>query len=245
MVLKFRVLNATQLEASIRTGAKAYSKAVFKEIEKATRKWSEDLIRSIEKDSKFSELKNSTELRGQLGLAVPEFRSGGDTDADHLIRELNTYKLTKVVNNKVQKIAVRFPTLNELEVRLTRSLSRVSKGTVSPGPTQSWFRWWEFGDRGEIDTLTVTRSTLGRATRGGTSRKTIQDLIKERSRSRAAIQIPSLPSIGVTISGRSLIRSKYDAFARIFPAAMSKALRRFVRGPGKNVNKFFVRARIS
>jgi hypothetical protein len=245
MVLEFKLRNVRQLEARIRAGAREYAGVLFKDIEKEAESFANSVVRAIITDGRFAELQSDPTLRGQLGMPRPELQLGGDTDADDLASLIRDFRIRTVLTSRTQNISISFPTIQELELKLTRSLSKVDKSNVIPGPQQSWFRWWEFGDRGEIGSLTVTKSIIGAAvtrTESG-NRKTLSDLISERSRSGFGIQLPKVPAVGITIIARGLIRDVYDRFGRVFPARMNKALRRFVGGKGKSPSAFFAGAR--
>ena len=127
------------------------------------------------------------------------------------------------------------------------NLSRIIAGALQRGPRQSWFRWWEFGDRGEIDTLTVLRTNISQMASQGTrgnsqSRKKLLEIIDKKSRSGFAIQLRNkAPGGSSHISPAGLIQEVYRNYGRIFPARMGKTLTNFLRRSG-GVGKFFARS---
>jgi len=250
--LKIRLRPGTlrRLEASIRGGAKAVSNQLFQVITAESNKWAQSLIKAIESDSRFSELKSDDDLRGQLGMARTQFKKGGDTDAEDLITLLRGYSVKSSTTGRSKKLNIKFPSLSILEQRLVRSLSSISdKGAVSSGPLQSWFRWWEFGDQGEITSLTVLRRTIGKLKQAqgrgqSKSRSALAKLISRKSRSGTALQITSLPADGTShISGRGLISDKYRKFAKIFPARLGKKVKAYQRNNRTRIQKLFAQAR--
>lgn len=241
MALRFKVKDTRKLETTLRGGSKRVSDALFQVVKDDAHKFAKGLINSVEQDSRFNELRTSDDLRGVLGMPKPAFRQGADTDAEDLIRILKTYEVIGTRNARYKTVRIVFPTLQQLEEKLTRSLSTIQKGVAIPGPQQSWFRWWEFGDQGEIDTLTVFKRTVSAvASRRGTSRITLNQLIENRSRSGQAIQlIGRLGGANSGIVGRGLIGKVYEDFGRILPAQVSNVLRKFVRN--NRPNSFFAR----
>ena len=188
--LKIRLKPGTlqRLEASIRVGARTVSGQLIKVIKKESNNWARDLIKAIESDNRFKALQTDGDLRGQLGMARSQFRSGSDTDANDLITLLRGYSVKSSATGRSKKVNIKFPSLSVLEDRLVRSLSSISdKGAVSGGPLQSWFRWWEFGDQGEITSLTVLRRTIGKLKQAqgrgqSKSRSALSKLIAKKSR---------------------------------------------------------------
>ncbi len=252
MVLKIKLRRGTiqKLEASIRGGAQAVSKQLHRVIRDETIKWAKGLIRAIETDSRFTELKSDTDLRGVLGMPRKQFRRGSDTDADDLIGLLNTFKITSNAGLRSKKVSVKFPSVQSLENQLVRSFTTITnKGSVISGATQSWFRWWEFGDQGEITSLTILRRTIGKLkqARGkgqSRSRANLTRLINKKSRSGAALQIANRPADSNShITGRGLVTEKYKNFAKIFPARVGKKVKQYFINNRARIQRLFVRAR--
>jgi hypothetical protein len=240
-----------KLEASLRAGGRALTEQLHKVLIDDVHKWAKGIIRAIESDSRFNELRTSEDLRGVLGMPLKRFRKGGDTDADDLIKLLHTYRVTSSATLLSKKINVVFPTIKNLEEELVRSLSTIDdKGVVTAGPRKSWFSWWEFGDRGEITSLTVLRRTVGKlaAAKGSgqtKGRSNLLRLIRDRSRSGAALQIAGIPANASSrVEARGLVGEKYRNFAKIFPARMGKTMRNYVRRNKTKVVRLFTRARI-
>jgi len=248
--VKLKAGTIRKLETAIRSGSRAFAGTLQTVILNETNKWAQGLIKAIEKDSRFSELKSSEDLRGQLGMARRQFKRGSDTDADDLIRLLHTYQIKSKKGLRTKSINVKFPSLNILEDRLVRSLSSInSKGIVLPGPPQSWFRWWEFGDQGEITSLTVLRRTIGKLAqtqgRGQTKgRSKLLQAMQERSRSGAALQVKSRPAGADShIFARGLISEKYKNFGKIFPATIGKKVQQYIRNNKTRIKKLFTQVR--
>ena len=252
MALKIRgnPNNLRKLEASVRAGTRTLQSELLGVVQKSVDRWAQGLIKAIESDQRFSELRSDPDLRGALGMAKQQFRKGSDTDAEDLIAQLRTYKLKTSRSIRFRKVNVKFPTLAQLEKKLTRNLSTISAtGGVKVGPRQSWFRWWEFGDRGEITSLTVLRKNIGRIavnSKGSSrSRDKLLKLIQTKSRSGSALQLNSLPAGASTgITGRNLVTEKYEAFARVFPARLGKAVNDYVRRNSTKISKFYTRATV-
>ncbi len=239
--LRFKIRNAKKLEARIAVAARNYANAAFNAIEKELEKTGARIIRRIENSEEYRQLVSDPILRGKLGLAAPGRKSGGDTDAPDLIRALGNFKVTRNRAFNTRRFRLEMPSLQDLEQQLTHRLTTFGRGAFLPGPIQSWFRWWEFGDRGEIDTLTVfQRSSAAAAGRLRTSRVSLNRLIAERSRSGSAIQIASEPANDASsITGSNLIGRTYANFGRILPAQLGKVLRQFTRN--NKPNSFFAR----
>lgn len=250
MALRFKVKDTRKLETTLRGGSKRVSDALFQVVKDDAHKFAKGLINSVEQDSRFNELRTSDDLRGVLGMPKPAFRQGADTDAEDLIRILKTYEVIGTRNARYKTVRIVFPTLQQLEEKLTRSLSTIQKGVAIPGPQQSWFRWWEFGDRGEITSLTVMRRTIARIARGQSnkskSRSKLARIISERSRSGSAIQLPNIPAgPGGGVQGRSLIQDKYRNFAKIYPARAGRLVKTWARNNQSLIGRLFSRARIA
>lgn len=239
--LRFKVANPKQLEATIALTARNYANAAFSAVEKQLAKTGERIVRRVESSHEYRELLTSPTLRGKLGLATRANKLGGDTDAEDLIKELQNFTISRNRSPSARRFTLKMPTVLDLENRLTHRLTKFENGRFLLGPIQSWFRWWEFGDQGEIDTLTVFKRTVSAvASRRGTSRITLNQLIENRSRSGQAIQlIGRLGGANSGIVGRGLIGKVYEDFGRILPAQVSNVLRKFVRN--NRPNSFFAR----
>ena len=243
-MVQFKITNLQQFEAQIKSGAKRLSRKTFEALEKDALKFFKGVPKAVENSLGFQELKSNEDLRGKLGLARPALRSGGDTDANDLIKLLQNIKVSRSATGRKRKIKVGFLSLQRLEEELTHQLSVVEKGSVRAGPRTSWFRWWEFGDRGEITSLTVLRKTVSKLARksNAASRSNLLQIIRDRSRSGAAIQLASrAPDENSTIVARNVVGQVYGRFAKIFPARMGKTLRAFVSRRGGSANSFFTR----
>ena len=250
--IKLKPGTIRRLEASIRSGSKAVSAQLFNVIIDESNKWALSLIKAIESDSRFKELVSDDDLRGQLGMPRNQFRSGSDTDAEDLIILLRGYSVKSSSTSRSRKVNVKFPSLSVLEERLVRSLSSISnKGAVTSGPLQSWFRWWEFGDQGEITSLTVLRRTIGKLKQAqgrgqSKSRSALIKLIAKKSRSGTALQITSLPADGTShIASRGLISDKYRRFGKIFPARIGKKVNSFIRNNRTKIQRLFAQTKVT
>lgn len=239
--LKFSIRNAKQLEASLVIAAKNYANAAFDAIEKELKTLGNNIIRRVESSEEYRKLLTDPTIRGKLGLARQGLKTGSDTDAEDLIKELKSFTVTRRRSFNTRNFSFKMPTLQELESRLTHRLTKNIGGSFAPGRLQSWFRWWEFGDNGEIDTLTLfRRGSAAAARRLGINNMNINQLINARSRSGSALQIISQPADGnSSIVGNNLIGNIYQNFGQIFPAQVGKALRRFTRN--NKPNSFFLR----
>jgi hypothetical protein len=241
-----RITNLREFEARLSGGVKNLSRKTFNEVKKEARTFLSGLATNVENTPDYNKLRNDSELRGKLGLAVPGKKTGGDTDAEDLIELLRRFQVRTKNTGRSRQFRITFPSIDELEKKLTHSLSRLDKGRVIHGPRSSWFRWWEFGDRGEIRSLTVLRKTVNKlVSRSGgkdVSRASLLDIIRQRSRSNEALQIPNRRADeNSSIRPTGLIRKVYSNFARVFPARMGKVLRRIVTANGGRAEKFFAR----
>jgi len=248
MALRFKIQrgNFKKLEGAIRSGGQGLSKELKIVIKKDMNKWAKGLIKAVQSDPRFTELTSDPDLRGKLGMPKQSFRKGSDTDAEDLIKLLNTFRITETRSGRARTLKVLFPSIDKLEENLTRNLSKIRGGKVTSGPTQSWFRWWEFGDRGEITSLTVLRKTISKiASRSGRgiNRARLNNLITNRSRSGSAVQLRLPKSAGGGIAGRGLISNKYRNFRKIFPARIGKVVKGFVRSNNVRIAKLFTTTR--
>lgn len=248
-MVRLKITNLREFEARLSAGAQNLSNATFKHLRKEAQKFYNSLAGNVEKSSAYQRLRSDEQLRGQLGLAIPSRKYGSDTDAENLIELLRKFKTKTSKTRTSKKFTIVFPTLEQLEQRLTHNLTRVRGGRIIRGQRASWFRWWEFGDRGEIQTLTVTRRNIAKMlkTKSGKSTQTksrtqLLEIIRDRSRSAAAIQLRDRsPDENTSIQGAGLIRQTYANYARIFPARMGLAMRRFVGKNNGRAEKFFAR----
>jgi hypothetical protein len=244
-----KITNLKAFEARLSGGVENLSKATFKAVKKDAEKFLGGLADNVANTPEFKELQSDAETRGKLGLAVKSKKTGGDTDAPDLIKLLRKFKVRTRSIKGGRKFTVTFPSIQELEEKLTHNLSKVKDGVVLRGPTTSWFRWWEHGDRGEIDSLTVLRKTISKIIsqksgkpRNKASRGSLLQIITDRSRSNEAIQLLNRqPDENSHISPTRLIQRTYSNFARVFPARMGKTLKKIVSQNNGRAEKFFAR----
>ena len=121
---------------------------------------------------------------------------------------------------------------------------------MTPGSQQSWFRWWEYGDRGEITTLTVMRRTIARIARGQSNksknRASLSRIISDRSRSGHAIQLRKIPAgPGGGVIGRGLIQDKYTNFGKIYPARVGRLVKAWTKANQSLIRRLFSRIRVA
>jgi hypothetical protein len=244
-----KITNLKDFEARLSGGVENLSKKTFKAVKKDAEVFLGGLADSVANSSDFKELKSDSELRGKLGLATSAKKTGGDTDAENLIIQLRKFKVRTRSVKGGRKFTVTFPSIQELEDKLTHNLSKVKDGTIRRGPTVSWFRWWEHGDRGEIDSLTILRKTVSKLIskksgkpRNSASRGSLLDIITKRSRSNEAIQLLNRqPDENSSIAPTRLVQRTYANFARVFPARMGKTLKKIVLENNGRAEKFFAR----
>ena len=248
-MVKLRITNLPEFEARLSGGVKNLTNATFKEVKKDAAKFFGGLADNVAQTTEYKRLASDSELRGKLGLAIASRKSGGDTDAPDLIASLSKFKIKVTSNGSTRKFNVVFPSLQELEDKLTHNLSKINKGVITRGRKASWFRWWEHGDRGEINSLTVLRKTISKIvsnksgkSKNKKSRTQLLELLSKRSRSNEAIQLRNLrPDENSHISPTKRIQTTYANFARIFPARMGKTLKKIVARNGGRAEKFFAR----
>jgi len=246
-MVRLKITNLREFAARLSAGARNLSKATFKHLQAETKKFFEGLPDRLATHPEFIRLKQDEELRGKLGLAKVGLKFGSDTDAEDLIKELKRIKVTTRINKAGYKYTVTFPTLDILEQKLTHNLSKVDNGVARRGPRQSWFRWWEFGDRGEISSLTILRKTITKLIERQepgkrVSRSQLLAVLRKRSRSGAAIQlIGRRPDNNSSIPATSLVQTFYGNYAQIYPARMGLSIKRFVSRNGGRAEKFFAR----
>ena len=238
--VRFSVRNARQLAADVALAARNYGNAAFSEVEKELQRVANRIIETISSSEEYRRLQSDPILRGKLGLARQGLKTGGDTDAEDLLKELSNFKITRTRRFTVREFTLTMPTLRDLEEKLTHRLTRRIGGSFTGGPSQSWFRWWEFGDQGEIDTLTIfKRGSQSAARRSGINTVTLSRLIDEQSRSGFAIQSFNKPAdLNSSITGSNLIGRTYGNFAQVLPATVGKVLQRFARN--NRPNNFFI-----
>jgi len=232
-----RIKNLDRFSSDLQASMDNLSSNVFDSLVKDAKKLFDGVARQVENSPEYKELRNSDKLRGQLGLAKPANKFGSDTDAEDLLQELKDFSLNVVSTKSIRRLTVQFKPLEELERILQHNLSSITDTGISIGPRVSWFRWWEFGDRGEITTLTITAANISKSIQrqkqkgqGTVSRQKLLDLITARSRSGSALQLPSLPADADShIFGRSRIQQTYANYLKIFPARMGKTLKALIR----------------
>ena len=245
-MVRLRIKNLDAFAAQIQAGAKNLAKETFRELSKDAEKFFRGVSASVENSKAYQDLKLNSKLRGKLGLATKALRVGGDTDAKDLLIELRKLKIQRTKTGRSRKFKVSLPSLAHLEKKLTHSRTTVDKGSIKSGPIFSWFRWWEFGDRGEINSLTILRQTISKlvskSAKNKKSRTALLQILKNRSRSGSAIQIRDRsPDQNSSIQATGLVGKTYDNFARIFPAVMAKSLRRLIRKHGGRAEKLFAK----
>ena len=246
-MVKIRISNLNEFEARLSAGVKNLSRATFNEIKKDAIKFYSGLADNVARSNEFQLLQSDPDLRGKLGLAKPALKFASDTDANDLIKELRKFKVKTATSTRGRRLTITFPSISRLEKKLTHNFTRLKDGRTIRGPRMSWFRWWEFGDRGEISSLTVLKRTvtkLGGTTSAGRqkSRAQLLQILKEKSRSGSAIQLKKQsPDANSRIDGASLIRRTYGNFARVFPARMGKTLKKIIARNGGRAEKFFAR----
>jgi len=245
-MVRLHVTNLNQFSALLTSGATKLAKEVHKDLSKDAEKFFRGVAGSVGRSSEYQDLKFNENLRGKLGLATKALRTGGDTDAEDLLNLLRKLKIShrKTAGRNVVRFSL--PTLQFLEKKLTHRFTKVDKGSIKSGPTHSWFRWWEFGDRGEITSLIILRQTIAklvsRTSKRKKSKTALLQILKERSRSGSAIQITNRsPDHNSSIAGTHRIGTTYSNFARIFPARMGKSLKRFVQKNGGRAERLFAR----
>lgn len=229
----FRITNLPQFEAQLNAKMKDVSSNVFDTLSVEAQKLFQRIPQNIAQSPEFQDLKTGEKIRGQLGLALPGRKGGGDTDAEDLLNILKEYKVIKSKSSGVRKLSITFPDLSVFESRLLHNLSSIKRGQFMPGSRVSWFRWWEFGDRGEIDSLTITPANASILTRSNfrrvSSESSILAMIKKLSRSGFALQSTAFDADASShILGRGLIGRTYANYLRIFPAHMSRAIKQYV-----------------
>lgn len=245
-----RITNLPQFEAQLQSNIGLVSSKVSQVLTEEALAFFNKLPETVADSKEFLELQRSEELRGKLGLAAPGRGAGSDTGPEDLLNILRQYKVVKTRGtggprfaSSIRKLSIIFPSINEFEEKLIHNLSRFRRGAFTPGQTVSWFRWWEFGDQGEIDTLTVTPQNAG-VVANRFSRTTgvdrVLNAIKRVSRSGFAMQAVELEADGDShIVGRGLISKVYADYLNRFPRHMAKVFRQF----GINPKSFFAGAR--
>ncbi len=244
-----KITNLRQFEARLSGGVENLSKATFKLVKKEAEKFLSGLPDNVAASTEYQRLSRDSELRGKLGLAIASRKSGGDTDAEHLITLLRKFKKRTKLSRASRQFRITFPSLDELEEKLVHTFSSIDKGVVRSGPKASWFRWWEFGDRGEINSLIILRRTISKlivkktgSQKQQKSRSQLLDIISQRSRSNQAIQLEGRrPDENSSIVATGLIQKTYANFSRVFPARMGKVLRRLILQNGGRAERFFAR----
>ena len=241
--LRIKLRDVQGFEAQISGGIRRMAGAAMDLVEKDAEKLVQSVIRRITSSTDFQKLKSDPFLRGKLGFAKEALKSGGDTDADDLVKELENTKLTRSRNILSRRMVITFPSIKELQDRLVLRFTKISSRGVLPGRTQSWFDWWEFGDQGEIDSAVVFKRG-GR--RVGVNRKSLNKLIEDRSRGGFALQLPSLPANDASSIRPSLVVSTtYDNFARIYPARVGKLISDFAKRTNTRRFGFFSKSRVN
>jgi hypothetical protein len=244
-----RITNLNRFESELKVGMENMSANIFKELTKDAEKLFGGVAKQIESSAEFKDLNSGEKIRGQLGLASESNKLGSDTDAKDLITLVNAFKIDVIVTKGTKRFTVRYPTLDELERNLTHAWTRITPTGVDIGPRVSWFRWWEFGDRGEVSSLTLTAANISKAVkikinqkRSVASKEKLLDLIIDRSRSGLAIQLTRLPpDAGSHIIGRNRVQQTYSNFLKIFPARMGKVLKSLIARNGGVANNLFTR----
>jgi hypothetical protein len=246
-MVKLHITNLDQFAAQLKSGATNLAKETHKELSRDAEKFFRGLAANVERSQEYQDLRFNQALRGKLGLARQALKSGGDTDAEDLLELLRRVSIKRRITGKRNVTSFSLPSLTFLEAKLTHRLTKVNKGSIQSGPIHSWFRWWEFGDRGEINSLTILRQTISKLVRKGNSgnkksRTALLQILKNKSRSGEAIQVlDKSPDQNSNISPTRLIGRTYSNFARIFPAVMGKSLRRFTSRQSGRAERFFGR----
>jgi hypothetical protein len=242
-----RITNLTQFEVQLKTTVKNISNNVFEALAADAKKLFQGIPDNVQASAEFQELATDEELRGKLGMPNEANKLGSDTDASDLILMLRQFKTVKHKSTANYRLEFKFPSLVEFEDGLIRSLSRFRSGRIQPGPHQSWFKWWEFGDKGEITTLTVSQrnidALLGRLKNPGSNdRARLLNILRKGSRSGFAMQAIEQEADGNSkIIGRGLIGRTYQNYIRIFPARMGKTLKKLVLATGGRAEKLAIR----
>lgn len=237
--LNFRITNLGAFEVSLQTGLAQFTDALFRTVVDYMSTVNSAVIKHISTHEDFLKLRTDEILRGQLGLAKNSFKVGGDTDAEDLLKALETGDLKVSFAGGNKRLTLNFPSIAQLSDKLTHSFTRLKNGTPQGGPTVSWFAWWEFGNRGEVDSATIFRFNAPRMRGGKTiSKDKVNRIIEDTSRSGSAIQLRSLPPNSKSfVQAHRVVYNTYKNFAQILPARIGGVLRRFSRS--KDINSYF------
>lgn len=241
MRVNIGIENIKGLELEIRSGLNNTFKALFKELEKDIQNFGKSVVKAVANSPEFAELMTDPILRAQLGMPRKTFRLGSDTDGEDLLEELAKFIYKSNVTGRTKQINITFPTLKQLEDKLQRNLSKIGKNSFKPGPRQSWFKWWEYGNSADAEGFTLTLRNLSRI--NPRKARNINDIIRERSRSGFGLQVDSVNSVTV-IEGRHLISKIYSNYGQIFPAYIATRVKRFFNN-NRYVGRFFSRGRTS
>lgn len=233
-MVRFKITNLKEFEATFTSSVKALSAGAVKAMEVEAVKHFKGIAKKVEKSTEYKKLMNDQDLRGILGMPAPGKGFGSDTDGPDLLRILSKFKVRRadIKGGKHRRFVIRFPSMQELEQTLTRNLSRLESGIPKPSNRASWFRWWEFGDRGEMVGQTVLKSNLASFARKR-SKKTkgkrdLLKIIREKSRSGYGIQLTKNVRGSTGLQGARLVTRIYADFATKFRGHMQKAVRAYV-----------------
>lgn len=241
--LQVKLRDVKKFEAEVAGGIRRMTAGAMAAIEADAKKLVQSVIKRISGSPEYRALLTDERVQGIIGFPKPSLARGGDTSPEDLIRLLSQTKVQRSRGVITRRLLIQFPSINELIDQLVINLSIVDKGELKPGRTQSWFRWWEFGNAADVDSLTVFRQSSAGA---GVDRRTLTQLITERSRSGEAIQLTSRgPNQNSIIAPNLLISKTYDNFARIYPARVGKIISNFARETNTGKFRFFSRSRVN
>ena len=243
-MVSYKVTNIREFEARFTSLVGALSAGAVNAMEQEAIKFYKGIAKKVEKSAGYKKLMNDQDLRGILGMPAPGKRFGSDTDGPQLLailRKFNSRRLD-IKGGRHRRFAIRFPSMQWLEQTLTRNLSKVEGGIPQPGRRASWFRWWEFGDSGEMEGRTILKSNLASFARKRSKKtkgkRNLLKLIREKSRSGYALQLTQGGNTSQGLQGAGVITDIYAEFAQKFQPHMARAVKKYVGKANKN-KRFF------
>ncbi len=245
----YKVTNLREFEARFTSLVGALSAGAVSAMEQEALKFYKGIAKKVENSAGYKQLMTNQDLRGTLGMPAPGKRFGSDTDGPQLLEILRKFKSRRldIKGGRHRRFAIRFPSLGELEKSLTRNLSRVEGGLPKPGIRQSWFRWWEFGDGGEMEGQTILKSNLAafakKRSKKTKGKRNLLKLIREKSRSGYALQLAASGGVSRGLQGAGVVTRIYAEFAQKFQPHMARAVKKFTRGSNKD-KRFFAKVSI-
>jgi hypothetical protein len=242
--LKIKLRDVRGFEAEIAGGIRRMTRGAMDAIQADAQKLVQSVINRISRSSEYNALLNDERVRGLIGFPLQARSKGGDTTPEDLIKLLQETKVQRSKGVIARRLLIQFPSIRELIDKLVINLSVVEGGTIKPGRTQSWFRWWEFGNSQDVDSLTVFRSSASAVK--NVSRRSLTALINKRSRGGEAIQLVNQsPNHNSFLTPALVVSQAYDNFARVYPARVGNIVRNFVRKTNTGRFGFFSRSRVN